>query len=351
VARSAGTAVAHPNLMTATLAVPLPRFVQIEPVGLCNLRCRMCPIQFRVDANDASAALMDYDMFCRLVDQFPELEELHLQGLGEPLLHPRFFDMVRYAARHGVEVSTNTNLTALSDRRAQDCVRSGLARMHVSLDGATAKTYEFIRTGARFRRVLRNLKRVVDAKTRIGSALPRIYLVAVAMRKNLHELPAMVRLAARLGIDTLSVQYLCHDFTESSLPVHYLPMRDFVDREMLLHEDEATVARIFEQARRVASRLGVSLRLPNTRPRPRSAALKGRARCDWPWRGSYLSYSGEAMPCCMVATPDRINFGNMERSGVAAIWNNDSYTLFRERLESDSPPEICRSCAVYNGTF
>jgi radical SAM protein with 4Fe4S-binding SPASM domain len=57
------------------------------------------------------------------------------------------------------------------------------------------------------------------------------------------------------------------------------------------------------------------------------------------------------MPCCMVATPDRIKFGNMERSGVAAIWNNDSYTLFRERLESGSPPEICRSCAVYNGTF
>jgi MoaA/NifB/PqqE/SkfB family radical SAM enzyme len=170
--------------------------VQIEPVGLCNLRYRMCPIQFRVDANDGSAALMNYDMFCRLVDQFPDLEELHLQGLGEPLLHPRFFDMVRYAARRGVEVSTNTNLTALSDRRAQDCVGSGLARMQVLLDGATAKTYELIRTGARFRRVLRNLKRVVDAKTRVGSELPRICLVAVAMRKNLHELPAMVRLAA-----------------------------------------------------------------------------------------------------------------------------------------------------------
>jgi MoaA/NifB/PqqE/SkfB family radical SAM enzyme len=29
--------------------VPLPRFVQIEPVGQCNLRCQMCPIQFRTD--------------------------------------------------------------------------------------------------------------------------------------------------------------------------------------------------------------------------------------------------------------------------------------------------------------
>jgi MoaA/NifB/PqqE/SkfB family radical SAM enzyme len=44
-------------------------------------------------------------MFCRPVDQFPELDQLHLQGLGEPLLHPRFFHMVRYAARRGVGTS------------------------------------------------------------------------------------------------------------------------------------------------------------------------------------------------------------------------------------------------------
>jgi MoaA/NifB/PqqE/SkfB family radical SAM enzyme len=30
-------------------APPLPRFVQIEPVGQCNLRCEMCAIQFRRD--------------------------------------------------------------------------------------------------------------------------------------------------------------------------------------------------------------------------------------------------------------------------------------------------------------
>src|SRR5437763_2523158 len=27
----------------------LPHFLQIEPVGQCNLRCQMCPVQFRGD--------------------------------------------------------------------------------------------------------------------------------------------------------------------------------------------------------------------------------------------------------------------------------------------------------------
>jgi radical SAM protein with 4Fe4S-binding SPASM domain len=53
----------------------------------------------------------------------------------------------------------------------------------------------------------------------------------------------------------------------------------------------------------------------------------------------------------MVATPDRINFGNMKEEGVAAVWNNSAYTAFREKLASPDPPEICRSCSVYTGTF
>jgi radical SAM protein with 4Fe4S-binding SPASM domain len=331
---------------------PLPRFVQLEPVGQCNLRCRMCPIQFRTDGSPGGPpAFMSYDTFCRLVDGFPALTELHLQGLGEPLMHPRFFDMVRYASARGIEVSTNTNMTVLPERRAEECVTSGLARMHVSLDGATAQTYEYIRLRARFDRVLRNLKRLTDARTRLGAGRPEIGLVAVAMRRNLGELPGLVRLAHELGIEHVSVQHLCHDFGESSLPEQYRPMRAFVEDETLLNEDPERVARAFDAARAAAGALGVSLRLPNVRPHAHAPSAGGRSRCDWPWRGAYVSYAGDAMPCCMVATPDRINFGNMARDGVADVWSNDAYDEFRRRLDSGDPPEICRTCAVYNGTF
>src|SRR5215211_7595523 len=105
--------------------VPLPSFVQIEPVGQCNLRCQMCPIQFRTDGPpNGPPAFMPFEAFTRLVDQFPTMTELQLQGLGEPMMHPRFFDMVAYAVGRGVQVSTNSNLTLLNARRAEQCVRS-----------------------------------------------------------------------------------------------------------------------------------------------------------------------------------------------------------------------------------
>lgn len=340
------------NLAETDLDLPLPSFVQIEPVGQCNLACKMCPVVFRGEgAPGRPPAFMSFEAFCALLEQFPAVTELQLQGLGEPMLHPRFFDMVRHASARGIEVSTNTNLTAISERRAAECVRSGLRRMHVSLDAAEREAYEYIRIGARYDRVLRNLARVVDAKRRLASPTPEIHLVAVAMRRNLEQLPGLVRLAEEYHVAALSVQHLCHDFSESSLPAKYAPMRRFVDDETLLGEDPAKVERCFGEARALAACLGVELRLPRAVPKPHREGTGGRSRCDWPWRGAYVSFSGQAMPCCMVATPDRVNFGNMGREGVVRIWNNDAYRKFRERLASDDPPEICRGCAVYRGTF
>ena len=177
----------------AAAPAALPRFLQIEPVGQCNLRCRMCPIQFRTDGSPAGPpAFLDFETFCRLLDQFTAMSELHLQGLGEPLLHPRFFDMVAYAVARGIKVTTNTNLTALSERRAGECVASGLATLFVSIDAAEPAAYEYIRVGGRLSRVLRNLRWIGEAKRRAHSESPQITIVAVAMRRSLEQLPALL---------------------------------------------------------------------------------------------------------------------------------------------------------------
>src|SRR5689334_18760039 len=143
----------------------LPKFLQVEPVGQCNLRCQMCAIQFREDGPPfGPPAFMEFDLFTRLLDQFPGLEELQLQGLGEPMMHPRFFDMVEYAVGRGVRVSTNTNATFLNRKRAERCVTSGLGEIHVSIDGATSGTYEGIRVRARFEKVTANVAGLVEAR-------------------------------------------------------------------------------------------------------------------------------------------------------------------------------------------
>jgi MoaA/NifB/PqqE/SkfB family radical SAM enzyme len=332
--------------------VKLPSYLQIEPVGQCNLRCRMCPIQFRQDGPPyGPPAFMEWETFTHLVDGFPSLAHLHLQGLGEPMMHPRFFDMVEYAVGRGIQVTTNSNITLLTPGRAERCVRSGLDWLHTSIDGATAETYERIRVRSRLDKVLRNLDGLLEARARAGTSTPHLRLVTVAMRQNLHELPELVRLAHRFGFEGMFVQHLCHDFGESSLPDHYAPMRDFVQDQTLLEESPERVTRYFGEARQVAEELGVDLRLPSLQLRVHGPGTPGRERCDWPWTGAYVSYQGLAMPCCMVATPDRVNFGSMAKPAPLEVWNNLEFRAFRRQLASDTPPEVCQSCSVYTHTF
>jgi MoaA/NifB/PqqE/SkfB family radical SAM enzyme len=340
----------HSDTIPLDAPLPLPRFVQIEPVGQCNLRCQMCPIAYRPDGLPGSPpAFIEVNTFRQLVDSFPGLEELHLQGLGEPLMHPHFFAMVRYATERGIRVSTNTNLTLLTSVRVKPCVDSGLDTLHASIDGATAATYESIRLRANFSKVLRNLDRLVACREDLRSATPQVRIVAVAMRRNLDELPDIVRLAHEHGVDTVFVQHLCHDYSEGTLPEAYRSMRDFVTAETLLGMPPERVEAVFGEARRTAKALGIDLRLPPlAEPPKRRNNPRG---CDWPHHGAYLSYRGESMPCCMVSTPDRIKLGNMAEQGVAAVWNNLPYRAFRAALASDDPPEVCRGCSIYNGTF
>ncbi|MGE5115083.1 MAG: radical SAM/SPASM domain-containing protein [Betaproteobacteria bacterium] len=329
---------------------PLPRFAQIEPIGRCNLACRMCTVHERGDA----VAELSLERYVQLLDALPGLERLHLQGLGEPMLHPRFFEMVEIAAARGIRVSANSNLTLLTERRAARCVTSGLATLSVSLDGASAAVYESIRHRASFAKVLRNLRRLVAARDAAPERRPalEVRLVMVLMRANLHELPALVELAHELGVGELLVQRLSSDLGDAGTAARYTPIRDYVRHAELV---DAEAARgVFERARERAEALAVRLHLPrlDQRPSSRAGSRGGEAGCSWPWAQLYVTAAGELLPCCMVASADRASFGNVfDAGGLAGRWHGAPARSFRERLASDVPPAPCRSCALYHGRF
>jgi MoaA/NifB/PqqE/SkfB family radical SAM enzyme len=325
---------------------PLPRFAQIEPIGRCNLACRMCTVNERGDATGT----LSLERFGELLDALPQLEELHLQGLGEPMLHPRFFEMVELAARRGIRVSANSNLTLLTPARAQRCVTCGLAVLSVSLDGASAPVYEAIRRKASFAKVVRNLGRLTAARDAARSGL-HVRGVMVLMRANLQELPRLLHLLHEHRVSELLVQRLSSDLEQADLPARYIPIRRFVHEAELGPADLDDAAAVFDEARRVAADLDIALHLP------RLAGPPSGGGCRWPWQQLYLTAAGEMLPCCMVATADRASFGPVFDDDDAAParllerWHGEPAQAFRRALASDSPPAVCRSCALYKGTF
>jgi len=331
-------------------APPLPRELQVEVTGACNLRCHMCLVRYRPPLDRVHGSL-SYEEFLALVDANPSLERLTLQGLGEPLLVPHLVDMVRYAAARGIDVGFNCNGTLLTRDKAEALVDAGLGWLHVSLDGATAATYEAIRDGARFDRVCRNIRGLVEVKRATGSDRPELQLVFVAMRRNVHELPAIVQLAHDVGVDAVWVQNLSHSFSDTDPAGDYVDIRSYTEKEALWQRPDRFATVCFEEARRRAEQLGVDLRLPRLDEPAPARRPHGTPACDWPWRSAYVNHDLTVQPCCMVMGSDRARLGDLRASTFDEVWTSEPYRRFRDGLLGDEPPDVCRGCSSYHRTF
>jgi radical SAM protein with 4Fe4S-binding SPASM domain len=264
-----------------------------------------------------------------------------------------------HAAERGVAVGFNTNAVLLDRAMSRALLARGVSWLHVSLDGATAATYEEIRHGTglaprpgQFDRVVRNLRDLLAERAADGGGgRPVIKLVFVAMRRNVGELPDLVRLAARLGVDGLRVQNLSHTFGDTDPAGKYAEIRAYAATEAL--DDSEPTRRVFGEADRLAAELGLPLRLPALSAAEGSATARARGEpgCTWPWDAAYVTHRGEVQPCCMVMGSDRATLGRLEEAPFAAVWRGAAYRDFRARLLSDDPPEVCRGCALYRGVF
>ncbi|WP_217913967.1 radical SAM protein [Miltoncostaea marina] len=333
-----------------TASPPPPRELQLEVTGACNLRCPMCLVSHR-PALGRSAAAMPFERFRELVDGLPGLRRLTLQGLGEPLLHPRIVDMVAYAAGRGVRVGFNSNGLLLTRARARALIDAGLGWLHVSVDAPTPEAYAAIRRGGELGRLEANVRDLMAVVREAGEPAPEIELVAVAMRRTLHLLPDLVRLTADWGVPRLWVQGLSHSFADADPGGGYEGLRAFVAGEALWSEDApAETGAVMDAARALAAELGVTLRLPSP-PRPPEPRAPGVAGCDWPWRSAYVTHRGEVQPCCMVMGAERATLGDLGESSFEEIWSGPAYGAFREALLTEQPPEVCRGCSAYRHVF
>ncbi len=309
----------------------------------------MCLVRYRPKLGRRQGA-MCLHTFRMIVDDLPNLRRLTLQGLGEPLLAPDIFDMIDYGARRGISMGFNTNGTLLSRQRAERLVVAGLDWLHVSLDGATAETYESIRQGARFDRVTENIAGLVEVMRGLEAGRPSLSIVFVAMRRNIRELPQLTRLTGSWGIPKLWVQNLSHSFNDTDPAGSYREIRHFAETEALWAEGDPETEAIFEESRSVAKEVGVELRLPRLEEPP-STRRPGTPGCHWPFESGYITHDGAVQPCCMVMGADRAVLGRVNETGFAKVWHGEEYAEFRAALLTDDPPDVCSGCSLYRRLF
>jgi MoaA/NifB/PqqE/SkfB family radical SAM enzyme len=140
-----------------TLRLPyLPTALWIEPTNKCNLKCIMCPNSVKENKQEG---FMDLGLYQKLIDEAKGFVNwVTLCMSGEPLLHPDFPAMVRYAKENGIKTYVSTNGTVLNGDMTREILGVDLDWISFSFDGCTKETYERIRKGADFEKTISNIK-------------------------------------------------------------------------------------------------------------------------------------------------------------------------------------------------
>lgn len=128
-------------------------------------------------------------------------------SFGEPLLHPRLEEILEFCASRGKIVELSTNGQAFTPRTIKALLGKPIY-LYVSLDAATPETYAKIRN-ERFNEIVANLLKLKEERKKANN-LPKIFMVFMPMRVNLHELEEYFRLCQQVEADALVLRPLLY---------------------------------------------------------------------------------------------------------------------------------------------
>jgi MoaA/NifB/PqqE/SkfB family radical SAM enzyme len=322
-----------------------PRFdwVQVEVTTYCQAACSYCP--HMVYQENWTSQHLAPATFRRLLPILNRARLVHLQGWGEPLLHPDFFTMVSLARQAGCQVGTTTNgmfLDADGLRRVVDLEMSVIA---FSLAGV-GDNNDAVRRGTRFATVLEKIETLSEIKARKGARIPKVHVAYMLLRSGLDDLALLPQALEGLGVSQVVVSTL--DFVAGpSLAQESLKLAAPEEyREIAARLDE-----VADRARGQGLEIHVQLAPPRDWPNPCSENI-ARAFC--------VAADGAVTPCVFLNLPveaetymsregedlyRRLSFGFAEEDqSLLRTWRSPEYRKFRLVWARGHTPLACRGC-------
>jgi MoaA/NifB/PqqE/SkfB family radical SAM enzyme len=330
----------------------------IEPTTICNFRCPHCPTSAAGAMPGGQPLLrrhMSLPEFEAVLEQLPAVYRVKLVGLGEPLLNPDFFDMVREARRRRLRVLTTTNGSLLDADRRRELLSCGLNTLNISVDAANPETHARLRPGSHLEQIGEGTAALI--RERRGRH-PAIRVWHVIQRDGVPELPDLVSRCIEWGVDGLLCTAKVTNFGYSSL-------EEVVAQRRALADD---LQKVLPEARRRAAAAGLEFRCPDAPPPP-GRPEEGRP-CRWPWSRTFITALGEVAPCPYSRGPEGLILGTLLCSAASPtcvrsagaicsappqtraqtfsdLWNGPAMQALREQIRSRCNPPFCRAC--YSG--
>jgi MoaA/NifB/PqqE/SkfB family radical SAM enzyme len=340
---------------------PITRLAKIylEPTNTCNLGCRTC----MRNVWEQPLGFMREDTYQRVLQGIQSVSPrptVFFGGFGEPLSHPHIVKMIQQTKALGCRVELISNGVYLSPQMAEAIANTEMDILWVSIDGAKPESYADVRLGAELPKVIGNLRYLRQLLMRRNQHHPQLGLAFVAMRRNIKDLPEVLRLGSRLGVAYYSISNVLSHTPELALEELYegsiysgayqvspgIPHISFPRMDAGVD----TVAALLEilSARYKVSLMGGELgssvnRCPFIHKNSISIRWDGAVSPCLPLLHTHKSFLDERL-----RESKEYTLGTVLEKDLLDLWMDPAYIALRERLRDFdfSPCTFCNSCEM-----
>lgn len=285
-----------------------PRTITIEPINICNLYCEFCSSPPALIERPQRA--MSLKEFKIIIDNIKKAtHSLWLFLAGEPFLNKDFVKMIAYANKANLHLTTSTNANLIDRKTSRELLSSGLDRLIISLDAASPKTYQKMRRGGDFEKVIKNIKFLIKEKIRQKKVKPKIELQFLRTKINQSEQEKFIKLA-------------------KSLKVNYCIKSLGIPRWIL---DEKKCQQIEQKY----------LPLSGKKRYDENKRLKRYKNCVNAKRSVILS-DGTICICC-YDIKGKYKLGNAMKDDFLSLWKSKKYRKIRKLMAKRALP-LCKIC-------
>ncbi len=288
-----------------------PSQVIIDITEVCNLECIHCPHPEFKKSSFYDARHLDPVLNERIVDEVKEkgdglTQYIRYSSEGEPLVHPKGYEMIEYAVRNsGVFVTLTTNGTIMNEKRTRRLLDSGVHMIDISIDAMTEQTYAKVRVNGDLTITRANVNNLLAWVKQSGSPT-KVVVSFIEQPQNLHEADAFRNYWTGQGADSVVIRRL--------------------------HSAAGAVVKV-AQSMRVEQRHEV------------------RRPCVYPWERIVLTPRGY-LAFCPADWTRGSSIVDYRETSIAAIWQSEFYqTLRAAHIDNNySCHQFCGQCPDWKQT-
>ena len=329
-----------PVLQHLPQLAPFPRNIEVEMTTRCNKRCIICEHSWWKE----SSRDITYDEFVSLAEQYP-LRWINITGEGDAFLNKDYLRIIAYLKRRHVATYLTDSFDLIDNVTADALILSGVDGIYISMDGATKETYESIKIGCNYDKVISNIKNLLTTKQSLNSPIPEICFRFIITKKNVHEMADFVETIRKLGPKS--------SWGDGS-KIHFAGLLDYPEIHNLYLDEipNENIAKTVQASKQPDA-------LPVVFAHSEKTTNPSMNRC-LAWMEPYFMLVPEPVmiPCCAVMMANsraklvEYSFGNYMKEKARDVWNNKYYTWFRRTVTNPymPVPELCAGCRAYDTT-